>query len=60
VLFASGAVAGEALVGVGVALLVGLGITTRSADYPYAGLVSLVAALALVAIFSSATRPRRG
>ena len=59
-LFAAGAVAGEALVGVGVALLVGMGITTQSADYPYAGLVSLVAALALVAIFSSATRPRRG
>jgi len=56
VLFASGAVAGEALVGVGIALVIGLGIEVGHADYAGAGLVSLIAALAAVAIFARATR----
>lgn len=56
VLFASGAVAGEALVGVGVAVAVGFGVGGSSADYAGAGLVSLAAALAAVALFLRATR----
>ena len=56
VLFASGAVAGEALVGVGVAVAVGFGFGGGRPDYAGAGLVSLVAALAAVALFSRATR----
>ena len=57
VLFASGIVAGEALVGVGVAMLVGgLGIVAASAKYAGAGLVSLVAALVVVWIFARAAK----
>lgn len=56
VLFASGAVAGEALVGVGVAVAVGLGIGGGTADYAGAGLVSLVAAVASIGLFARATR----
>ncbi|MEM9173829.1 MAG: oligopeptide transporter, OPT family [Myxococcota bacterium] len=58
VLFASGAVAGEALVGVGVAVAVGFGLGGGRADYAGAGLVSLLAALAAVAVFARATRSR--
>ena len=56
VLFASGAVAGEALVGVGIALAIGLGVEVGHADYAGAGVVSLFAALAAVALFARATR----
>ncbi|MCP4904712.1 MAG: oligopeptide transporter, OPT family [bacterium] len=56
ILFASGVVAGEALVGVGVALLVGLGFGGRSADYVGSGPISLVAAVVIVWIFARATR----
>ena len=56
VLFASGAVAGEALVGVGVAVAVGLGIGGGSADYAGAGLVTLVVAIASIGLFARATR----
>ena len=56
VLFASGAVAGEALVGVGVAVAVGLGVGGGTASYAGAGAVSLVAAAAAVALFARATR----
>ena len=56
VLFASGAVAGEALVGVGVAVAVGLGIGGGSADYAGAGLVTLVAAIASIGLFARSTR----
>jgi putative OPT family oligopeptide transporter len=59
VLFASGVVAGEALVGVGVALLIGLGLEGRSADYTGSGAISLVGALAIVWLFARAARPRR-
>ncbi len=57
VLFASGVVAGEALVGVGVALLVGMGLQGLRADYLFSGPVSLLAAIAIVWIFARATRP---
>lgn len=56
VLFASGIVAGEALVGVGVAMLVGLGVTGRTADYTGAGVVSLLIALAVVGVFVRAAK----
>ena len=56
VLFASGAVAGEALVGVGVAVAVGLGIGGGTADYAGAGLVTLVAAIASIGLFTRAAR----
>lgn len=59
VLFASGVVAGEALVGVGVALLVGLGLDGRNADYWGSGPITLVAALAILWIFARATRTTR-
>ena len=56
VLFASGAVAGEALVGVGVAVALGLGIGGGNADYAGAGLVTLVAAIASIGLFTRAAR----
>jgi len=56
VLFASGVVAGEALVGVGIALLIGLGVTGGSADYAAAGWVTFAAAIAGVAIFVRVAR----
>ncbi len=59
VLFASGVVAGEALVGVGVALLVGLGVPTGSADYPGSGVISFVAAIAVLWLFTREARPGR-
>jgi putative OPT family oligopeptide transporter len=58
VLFASGVVAGEALVGVGVALLVGLGLSAGRADSAWSGGISLVAALAIVMIFAREARPK--
>jgi len=60
ILFASGVVAGEALVGVGVAMLVGLGLDSRSADYAGSGPISFVAALSIVWIFARAARSRNG
>lgn len=61
VLFASGAVAGEALVGVAIAGAVGLGLQAGRADYAGSGTVSLVAALGIVLWFAwGARRPRRG
>lgn len=60
VLFASGAVAGEALVGVGIALAVGLGFGAGRADYAGASVVSLAIALAAIAVFARATRDVRG
>lgn len=59
VLFSSGVVAGEALVGVGVAVLVGLGTQPGQADYAGRGIVSLLAALGVLAIFAVATRAKR-
>ena len=58
VLFASGVVAGEALVGVGVAALIGFGVSAGSADYQAADLLSLASALIVVALFARACRPR--
>ena len=58
VLFASGIVAGEALVGVGVAALVGFGVSAGTADYQGADLLSLLSALVVVALFARACRAR--
>jgi putative OPT family oligopeptide transporter len=58
VLFASGVVAGEALVGVGIALCLGLGVEAATASYAWSGGASLAAALAGVWIFARATGPR--
>lgn len=58
ILFASGVVAGEALVGVGVAMLIGLGITGPNLSLPWSGTLSLVAALVVVGIFSAASREK--
>jgi len=54
VLFASGVVAGEALVGVGIALAVGLGVSTGAADFPGAGWLSGAVALAVLVGFARA------
>jgi len=59
ILFASGVVAGEALVGVGVAMLIGLGISGPDLSFPWTGMLSLVAAIAVVGIFAAASRPER-
>jgi hypothetical protein len=56
VLFASGVVAGEALVGVGVALLVGLGISSPGFGFTKSGTVSLAAALTVLWLFWRGTR----
>jgi putative OPT family oligopeptide transporter len=56
VLFASGVVAGEALVGVGVALLVGLGVTAGGADYAWRGQVTLAVALGVLMLFVRGAR----
>jgi len=58
ILFASGVVAGEALVGVGVALLIGFGIDGPEIALASPGAWSLAAAIAVVAIFASACRSR--
>jgi putative OPT family oligopeptide transporter len=58
ILFASGAVAGEALVGVGVAMLIGLGIEGPDLSHAASGASSLVAAIVVVGIFAAACRPR--
>ena len=54
----AGTMAGEALVGVGVAMLVGLGITGRSADYAGADFVSLLSLCIVFVLFARATRAR--
>jgi uncharacterized oligopeptide transporter (OPT) family protein len=56
VLFSSGVVAGEALVGVGIALLVGLGYSALHLDFAWTGALSLAAALLVVWIFQRGTR----
>lgn len=59
ILFASGVVAGEALVGVGVAMLIGLGIEAQSHSTAWwSGTVSLLAAIAIVGIFGLACRAK--
>jgi putative OPT family oligopeptide transporter len=59
ILFASGVVAGEALVGVGVAMLIGLGIDAPITSFGSSGMSSLVAAIAIVGIFVVACRPHK-
>lgn len=58
ILFASGVVAGEALVGVGIAMLIGLGIEGPSLSFTWSGTLSLAAAIAVVGIFAAACRSR--
>jgi putative OPT family oligopeptide transporter len=58
ILFASGVVAGEALVGVGIAMLIGLGIEGSNPTFAWRGELSLAAAIAVVALFAAACRPR--
>jgi putative OPT family oligopeptide transporter len=60
ILFASGVVAGEALVGVGVAMLIGLGIEGSNPTFAWSGELSLAAAIAVVALFAAACRPPAG
>jgi putative OPT family oligopeptide transporter len=55
VLYASGAVAGEALVGVGVAFVLGLGLGGIDLDFGARGSLSVAAALAICWIFRRAT-----
>jgi len=59
VLFASGVVAGEALVGVGIAFAVGLGVAASTADYSGSKVVSFIAALVVLATFAAAARAHR-
>lgn len=54
VLFASGVVAGEALVGVGIALLIGLGLGAPDLGGAWRGILSLVAAGLIVWVFGRA------
>jgi putative OPT family oligopeptide transporter len=56
VLFSSGVVAGEALVGVGVAFVVGLGLRPGVWEYASKGAASLALAILALAIFWFATR----
>ncbi len=56
ILFASGVVAGEALVGVGVAMLIGLGIEGPNVTFAWSGELSLAAAITVVALFAAACR----
>jgi putative OPT family oligopeptide transporter len=56
VLFSSGVVAGEALVGVGVALLVGLGYAADGFDFRGIGALSLAAAFVVLLVFWRGTR----
>ncbi len=59
ILFASGVVAGEALVGVAIAIAVALGYASGEADYPGSAIVTLVAALAALILFAFAARQSR-
>jgi len=58
VLFASGVVAGEALVGVGVALVIGLGLGGIDLDFAARGSLSVAAAILVVWLFQRSTRVR--
>jgi putative OPT family oligopeptide transporter len=60
VLYASGVVAGEALVGVAVAITIGMGLSIPSFDLAARNGISLVAAVLIVWIFQRATRARLG
>ena len=51
ILFSSGVVAGEALVGVGVALLIGMGYSNGGFDFGGKGVLSLVFALFVLGLF---------
>lgn len=59
ILFSSGVVAGEALVGVAVAMLIGVGFDVPRVSENQSPLWSLAAALAIAALFAAACRPRR-
>ncbi len=59
ILFASGVVAGEAVIGVGIAMLIGAGIDPLDLSVPSTGMISLLTALAIVGVFFVASRPSR-
>jgi putative OPT family oligopeptide transporter len=52
VLFASGIVAGEALVGVGIAMLIGLGFESANFHFEGTGVLTVIAAMIVVALFA--------
>ena len=56
ILFASGVVAGEALVGVGIAMLIGLDLQGPDLASAWSGKLSLMAAIAIVGVFAVASR----
>jgi putative OPT family oligopeptide transporter len=58
ILFASGVVAGEALVGVGVAMLIGMGIKGPGLGFEAGGASSFLGALVIVSLFFAACRPQ--
>lgn len=58
VLFASGVVAGEALVGVAIAMAIGGGFEPLQLGGAWKGPMSLLAALVVVAVFFASSRPR--
>jgi hypothetical protein len=60
ILFSSGVVAGEALVGVGVAMLIGLDIKGPALAFEWRDGLSLAAAISIVGVFAAATRTSRG
>lgn len=57
VLFASGIIAGEALIGVAIAVLIGAGVGTLQLTPPAQGWVTLAAGLATLVLFARWTRP---
>jgi len=59
ILFASGLIAGESLVGVGIAILISGGIASMHHDYALEGLVTFAASLAFLALFHWRSRPER-
>jgi len=60
VLFASGIIAGESLIGVVIALFVSMGISSLGVTFPGQWLVTLAAGVAIVGLFFTYTKPRAG
>ncbi len=58
VLFASGIIAGESLVGVLIALLVSIGLSSLAVSFSGQALVTLAAAAAVLALFFAYTKPK--
>ena len=57
VLFCSGAIAGEALTGVGIALFISMGVAAGALEIPFETGLSVLAALGMLAAFYFFTRP---